>query len=497
MNVQPPIPEPLWSTLSQEAQAAVRAVVDSLRGRIAALEARGLQREARIRDLEAQVRDLQARLQLNSTNSSKPPSSDPIGLKRKPPAAPSPRNRGGQPGHPRAVRPLVPPEKLRSSTDCRPTACRRCGQALLGEDPTPLLHQVAHLPPIEPIVDQYRLHRLNCPDCGETTCATLPKGVPTGHFSPYTQAVLATLAGAYRLSKRQIQQLVGDLFGLTISTGMISKLERRSAAALAEPYQQLADSVHQAEVVNIDETGWREDRRKAWLWVAVTAMATVFIIARNRSARVAQGLLGAKEDQVVGSDRFSAYNWLPTYWRQICWGHLRRDFQAMIDRGGAGEAIGRRLLGLSDRLFAWWHPARDGTLEASVARDQILRLRPPVRRALADGSGCGCARTAGTCAEILRVEEGLWNFVWFPGVEPTNNAPERALRHAVIWRRISGGTDSASGSRFVERMLTVVATCRQQGRPVLDYLTSCFEADLEGHAIPSLLPVTPAEIKAA
>jgi transposase len=209
----------------------------------------------RIAELEQRVADLEARLQLNSTNSSKPPSSDPIGLKRKPPAPPTGRKSGGQPGHARAQRPLVPPEKLRSSTDCRPAICRRCAHPLTGDDPGPLIHQVADLPRVEPIVDEYRLHRLSCPGCGTTTCGTLPEGVPTGHFSPYTQAVLATLAGAYRLSKRQIQQLTADLFGLTISTGMISKLEKQSATALAEPYHELARSVLEAEAVNIDETG--------------------------------------------------------------------------------------------------------------------------------------------------------------------------------------------------------------------------------------------------
>jgi transposase len=493
MNRQTPISEPLWSTVPPEAQAALQDAWDSLQAQIAQVPAL----QARIAELEAKVRDLQARLQLNSTNSSKPPSSDPIGLKRKPPVPPSSRRRGGQPGHPKAFRPLVPPEKLRSSRDCKPTSCRRCGHALHGEDPNPLIHQVAELPKIEPIVDEYRLHRLACPDCGETTCGPLPEGVPTVRFGPYLQAVLATLAGAYRLSKRQIQQLAGDVFGLSISTGMISKLERNSAAALAAPYEEMAAAVHQAEVVNIDETGWREDRRKAWLWVTVTAMVTVFTIAARRSGEVARALLGDKEDQVVGSDRFSAYNWIRAFWRQVCWGHLRRDFQAMIDRGGPAAAIGRRLMRLSDRIFGFWHRARDGTWERSAMREEILRWRPAVRSALEEGSVCECATTAGVCAEILRVEEGLWNFVWFPGVEPTNNAPERALRHAVIWRRISGGTASTDGSRFVERMLSVVATCRQQGRNVLDYLTACFEAHRKGHAIPSLLPAAQAEVKVA
>ena len=183
-----PIPESLWNTMPPDAQAALMAVFESLRSRIA--------------ELEQRVADLDARLKLNSTNSSKPPSSDPIGLKRKPPAPPTGRKSGGQPGHVRARRSLVPPEKLRSSTDCRPGICRRCAHPLVGDDPEPLIHQVADLPRIELFVDEYRLHRLSCPGCGATTCGTLPEGVPTGHFSPYTQAVLATLAGAYRLSKR-------------------------------------------------------------------------------------------------------------------------------------------------------------------------------------------------------------------------------------------------------------------------------------------------------
>jgi transposase len=478
-----PIPDELWAKVPPEAQAARAAVF--------------LAMQQRVYELEARVRDLEARLQLNSTNSSKPPSSDPIGMKRKPPAPPSGKQRGGQPGHRKFRRSLVPPEKLRATVHCKPTTCRRCGQGLSGDDPEPLIHQVAELPKIEPIVDEYRLHRLICPACGETTCGTLPPGVPTGCFGPYLQAVLAMLAGAYRLSKRQIQQVAADLFTLSISTGMIPKLQRQSAAALEAPYNELATAVHQAEVANIDETSWRENRCKVWLWATVTHLFTVFTIAQNRSGEVARALLGSQDDQVVGSDRFSAYDWIMARWRQVCWAHLRRDFQAMIDRGGDGEKIGRRLLSSSNRLFRHWHRVRDGTLQWGAFQERINRLRREVKQALQEGARCTCAKTAATCFEILKVEEGLWTFARVQGVEPTNNAVERALRHAVIWRRISGGTDSVQGSRFVERMLTVVATCRQQGRNVLDYLTACFEADCRGQALPSLLPVTTAETKVA
>jgi transposase len=474
MILQPPIPEPLWNTVPPEAQIAILAVLDSLKGRIA--------------ELEQRVRDLEARLKLDSTNSSKPPSSDPIGFKRKPPARPSGRNRGGQLGHRRALRRLVPPQELRSITDCRPTDCRRCGHALAGDDPAPLVHQVAELPTIEPMVDEYRLHRLGCPKCGATTCANLPAGVPRGCFGPYLQAVLSTLAGGYRLSKRQVQQIAGDLFSLSIATGMVSKLERQSAAVLEAPYHEVALDVHDAPAASIDDTSWREDRRKAQLWVVVTALTTVFTIAAKRSAAVAKALLGSKPNQVVTSDRHSSLEWIDPAWRQICWSHLERDFQAMIDRGGAGEATGRALLRLSQRLFRWWHRLRDGAIDRQRFQTIAARLRREVKAALEGGLVCGCAKTAATCFEILKVEEGLWTFARVEGIEPTNNASERALRHAVIWRRISGGTDSADGSRFVERMLTVVATCRQQRRNVLEYLSSCFEAHLRGQRVPSLLP---------
>ncbi len=478
-----PIPEELWAKVPPDAQAAIAAVFLAMR--------------QRIEELETRVRDLEARLKLNSTNSSRPPSSDPIGMKRKPPAPPSGKKRGGQPGHRQARRLLVPPEKVRETFDCKPTACRRCGQDLAGDDPQPLIHQVAELPRIEPLVDEYRLHRLSCPVCRATTCGALPAGVPTGCFGPYLQAVLAMFAGSYRLSKRQIRQLAADLLGLSISTGMISKLERRSAAVLEAPYHELAIAVHHAEVTNIDETSWRERLRKVWLWAVVTPAFTVFTVAKNRSGEVAQALLGSEDGQVVGSDRFSAYDWILARWRQVCWAHLRRDFQAMIDRGGDGEETGRRLLSLSNRLFRHWHRVRDGTVEWEVFQKRMSRLRREVKGVLQEGSRGSCAKTAATCFEILKVEEGLWTFARVEGVEPTNNAVERALRHAVLWRRLSGGTDSPDGSRFVERMLTVVATCRQQGRNVLDYLSTCFEADGRGQAIPSLLPTATAEIEAA
>jgi transposase len=467
MTDRPPLPQHIWSTLPPEAQAAVSAVILSLEQRIA---------------------DLEERVNKNSTNSSKPPSSDPPSVKRRPPSPASGKRRGGQPGHARHARPLVPPEQVRQVLECKPSQCRWCGDALAGDDPEPLRHQVAELPPVVPVVDEYRLHRLTCPRCRTSTCATLPPGVPTGAFGPRLRAVLSVLAGAYRLGKRPIRRPAFDLLGLSISAGMICRLERQAAAELRAPVEELREHVRDAAVTHIDETSWCQGRDKAWLWGAVTRLATVFTIAPSRGADVARAMLGTGRRKVVISDRFKSYGWVKR--RQFCWAHLDRDFQAMVDRGGEAAEVGRRLLGHSERLFGWWHRVRDGTMARPTLRCYVDFMRHSFRADLHRGLGCGCARTAGTCRELLAGETHLWTFVRVEGVEPTNNDAERALRHGVIYRKLSGGTDSESGSRFVERMLSVVATCRQQDINVLGYLTRCYQAHLDGEPAPSLLPST-------
>lgn len=477
------IPQHIWGSFSDEARVIVGTVIDGL--------------EKRLVEAERQIQELRARLDQNSTNSSKPPSTDPIGVKRKPPAPPSRKRRGGQKGHPRRMRALVPPERVASVTDCKPSECRRCGHALSGEDAEPTRHQVAELPPIEPEVHEYRLHRLCCPHCHTATSATLPEGVPRTAFGPRLHAVLSVLTGAYRLSKRQVVQLGSDLLGLTISVGMIAKLERITAEVLERPVAELAEAVKSAGAANIDETGWREDGRKAWLWVVVTSLGIVFRIVRSRAGAVAADLLGEEPKPIVISDRFPGYEWIERKSRQVCWAHLRRDFQAMIDRDAGGAEVGRQLLWQSNKLFESWHKVRDGTIQRSTFHQTVSWLRPMARSSLERGSRCPCAKTAATCGELLRLWDCLWTFTRIDGVEPTNNAAERALRHAVIWRRISGGTDSEGGSRFVERMLSTVATCRQQGRDALGYLTECHRARLTGLRLPSLLPATSAAEGAA
>lgn len=470
MPQEPPIPKELWDLIPAAAQVALLALLGNLQSELA--------------DLRQQVADLTARLGQNSQNSSKPPSSDAPAIKRRPPREPSGRRRGAQPGHELHRRPLLPPDE---EIPRKPTACRRCGEALAGSDPQPLRHQVIELPPIKPLVTEYQLHRLPCPRCGTFTCATLPDGVPVGQQGPRLQATLAVLTGAYRLSKDQAETLCADLFSIPICSGTICQLEQHTAAGLAPVVEELRQHI-KTEHANMDETGWRQEGKRAWLWVAVTALVTVFHIARSRGGAVARSLLGPGLHWVVTSDRFSAYQWLSLRRRQLCWAHLRRDFQAMIDRHNTGSAIGTELLLFSDDVFYWWYRVRDGTLRRSSLRAYIASQRPWLRALLQEGAVCGCAKTAGACRELLKLEPALWTFVRVEGVEPTNNAAERALRHAVLWRKSSYGTASVKGSRYVAHILTVVATCRQQGRNVLEFVTACCQAHLQGQVPPSLLP---------
>src|SRR3954447_18734369 len=244
MTGRPPLSQDLWDTLSPEAQAAVSGLVQSFEVRIA---------------------DLEERINKNSTNSSKPPSSDPPSVKRRPPAPASGRKRGGQPGHHRQARRLVPPEQLRQVIDCKPPECRWCRTALAGDDPEPIRHQVAEVPLVLPVVDEYRLHRLVCPRCRTSTCATLLPGVPHGAFGPRLRAILSVLVGGYRLGKRPVRQLVFDLLGLTISTGTIARLQRKAAEELEAPVEERRQYVREAAVAHIDETSWWQGREKMWL----------------------------------------------------------------------------------------------------------------------------------------------------------------------------------------------------------------------------------------
>jgi transposase len=453
-------------------------------------------RDARIAELEAQLKaalariaELEAQLGRTSRNSSKPPSSDGPGVKREA-KAPTGRKPGGQKGHKGNKRQLLPAEKVDKTVPLHPEACSRCEGALVKklEGPAPWRHQVVEMPPVKPHVTEYQQHCGWCEGCQCFTQAQLPEGVPRGAFGPRLMALVALLAGQYRLSKRLVQQLLGDVLGVEVALGSISKLEAQVSEALAAAVEQAREHVREQRVAHLDETSWREARQKAWLWVAVTAWVTVFQIATNRGAAVARDILGEDWVGFLVTDRWSGYGWADKGLRQVCWSHLLRDFQGFVDRGGEGKPLGEALLAQAHQMFGWWHRVKDGTLKRGTFERRMRGVEAEVVRLLEEASECSSPKTAGMAREILKLEAALFTFVDVEGLEPTNNAAERALRPAVLWRKGSWGTHSPEGSRFVERMLTVVATLKQQQRHVLEYLTASCEALLRAQPGPSLLP---------
>jgi transposase len=383
----------------------------------------------------------------------------------------------------------VDPKNVRN---VKPVKCKRCGTRLAGEDdPNPYRHQVVEVPEPKPEVHEWRLHACECGNCGETTRADLPADVDPGGFGPRLVATIALLAGAYRMSKRLTVALLANLYGIPISLGSITACERIASKAVAEPVKAAQEYIKKHGVKHADESSWFEgiQRTKVWLWVASTHLVTVFLIRASRGGDVARELLGAVFGVLV-SDRWTGYNWWPLAWRQVCWAHIKRHFQAFVDsQDPEAQSAGRSLLKHEKHLFKLWHRVRDGTLRRSSFRKYVEPIRRKIRKLLERGEQCLHEKTAGTCRELLEVEEAMWTFVRLEGVEPTNNTGERAIRPGVILRKLTFGTHSAEGSRFVERMLSVVHTLKQQNRNALAFVTECVKTHMAGQtSTASLLP---------
>jgi transposase len=451
----------------------------------------------RIAQLEQTVRDLEARLGQNASNSSLPPSANP-------PDAPSPvvkkptgKKTGGQPGHPGQSRLRLPPERVQHTIALIPSHCERCHTPLSAQpgpdDPQPSWHQFAELPRLAAVVTEFQGHARTCCCCGHVTRERIPAAIRAHTFGPRLAATLGYLSGSQHLTQRGLEETSETLFEVPVSLGSVNTLQEELSQALQPPHQEIAQVVRQAEVKNVDETGWKEAGQRRWLWTAVTASAVYLLVQVGRGAKALRGLLGETIRGVVVSDRWTAYQILGLSQRQICWAHLKRDFQAMVDRGGESARVGEALLCFSQDVFTWWYRVRDGTpqpLSRATFQKYVSELRPHFRATLEEGARCGCAKTEGMCREILKVEKALWTFVRLKGIEPTNNAAERALRPAVLRRKRSFGNHSEAGCQYVSRLLSVVQTLRLQGRSVLNYLQAALEAQRHGLPTPKLFPIT-------
>jgi transposase len=449
--------------------------------------------EKRIADLE---RQLAGRMK-DSTNSSKPPSSDgPAAARRlKPARCRGRRKPGGQPGHPGRHRELVPPERVDQIIPLLPSECRHCGQPLpqrieqvstVGEVHR---YQVSELPPLQAQILEYQCHKVACPHCGQANRAELPAEVQTSLFGPRLAGLIAYLTVGLRIPRRGVEQLLETALGIEISLGSTQKLVEETSEALAATCQELEQQLPREPVLNSDETGWRSMGERRWLWALVAGSFVFFTVAASRSSKVLIHLLGTVFPGVLCSDRFGAYLKYHKGRAQFCWAHVKRDLLGILEfaRTTDAERFSRNALALTARLFRLWHRFRGGGFD----RAGLIHRSMPLQKCF---FGL-CEQHLDSKDEEVRVLasalfqhcDRLFAFIEYPGVEPTNNSAERALRHAVIWRKGSFGNQSSAGEVATARLLTVARTCVIQRRNTLEFLSDSVRRHRAGQPALSLL----------
>ena len=445
--------------------------------------------DRRIVQLEARVEKLERQLAKNSGNSSRPPSSDP------PRRAPehgkdrSGRKPGGQPGHEGHGRPLLPAWAVDDLIDHWPGRCK-CGHSFseservaVGE---PARHQVEELPAIAVRVLEHRCQRVRCPGCGARRTGQLPRQVAASHLGPRLQAAIATLSVRNRVSRRDSVELVEELFQARLSTGTVDAVLGRVGDALAEPHQDLLHAVRASGRLNVDETGWRLQGSQRSLWGAFTDELAFFKVAPDRHEDHAKMLL-ADTKAIITSDRWWAYSHLPLARRQVCWAHLRRDFTAHAEGLAVEKEFGQLGLHVCERLFWAWEVFQHTSDQRGLKR-QIATLRGELKPALKRFAGKSPRNKycRGMARNLLKLWPALWTFAAVPGVAPTNNHAERSLRGAVIYRKLSLGSQSEEGEQRVARLLSASITCRLQRRSLHAYLIDLLSAHARGDPVPLL-----------
>lgn len=480
---------------------------------LCARDAELAQARASIAALEARLARLEELLKRTSANSSMPPSKNPphvkVGRKSKPTGKPP----GGQKGHDPHLFAAVEPDDLTATVACPPASrCDYCAADLadaplvLGEPASPFYQ--FELPDLKLDVTAFVRPRRQCDHCNHLTVAPLPAGVGPSPFGPGLVAFIATLTVGYRLGRRPVSNLLADLFGRRISIGAIQSALELASEAIADAVAALKDAIERSPVANADETGWRDQSgfakgKRCWLWIARTATDTLFAIAPGRDVAGSLRVLGEKFAGYLTCDRWRPYESRFADHRQLCWAHIDREAVAAVDRGRIlAKRTDAKLVFRGDQLVAWgtafgaqidtmykyWHAFKDGTLSRAGLRGAITSIRPTMSRLLSEGARLDDGQVAGTCRDLLRQFKCLWAFVTVEGVEPTNNAAERELRHAVILRGLMLSTKSEAGRDLLARLMSVLATCKKQGREVLAYLKLALECHALGIPPPLLIP---------
>ena len=455
--------------------------------RIDELEAQLAARDARIDELTQLVLTLKEQLDKNSSNSSKPPSSDSpadraerAGKKTK-----SGKKRGGQPGHSGSTRELVPPEQVSQFENLFPSQCENCWAALpQTPDPSAQLFQTIELPKPKPHITQWAQHGVVCPCCNFKTWASTAR-IPASPFGPHLSSLVGLVTGVYHLGRRKAVSFLSDVVGVEMSLGAVSAIEARVSEAVKPAVDEAWTKVEQAPVKHTDGTSWFQGGVMCSLWTIATTMATVFKILANGQATTLAPLFGQKLGILV-SDRATALKFWAMERRQICWAHLLRKTVSFSERDGPAGTYGRELLGYITIIFSHWYELKAGKLSREQFRELMAPVRKQVEALLERAVGAELPHVSGSCADILAHRTALWTFVDRDDVEPTNNHAERELRAFVLWRKRSFGTQSERGNLFAERLMTVAHTCRKQNKNVLEFLTACCTAARSGTAAPSL-----------
>jgi len=430
-----------------------------------------------VRMLLARIDELEAKLNKNSKNSSKPPSAThPHAKPESPKKKTSKRKRGGQPGHDKFQRELIPTGKCTETITRKPTACRDCGKTLKGLDKNPLRKQV-HDVVITPVVTEYQLHRLKC-ECGVSTCGEMPEDV-IGETGPMLATVLVLLTSWFRVSRRKAALFSSEICNVPCSPGHVSQLEARATAALKDNYEELATALPEQPNLSIDETPFKRGRLKTWLWTFVASSFTLFVVRPTRKAIVLCETIGDEFTGSINCDRAKMYFQHDSL--QWCWAHLKRDFQKLIDSNDNQlKRLGHDLMRETRKLFAEYARCRDGTIKHATLKRNLSPVCKKVEEYLLRGIGTAAS---GTCKELFDHKDHLWTFLDDPSVEPTNNAAERSLRHGVIWRKLSFGTQSERGDRYVETMLTIIETCRQQNRSIVEFVKHAIQNQTQSKCV--------------
>lgn len=441
--------------------------------------------------LRALVEGLQDKIRENSSNSSKPPSSDSpsqrLKNREKRRRKGGGRKRGGQAGHKGHSRKLVSKDDVDFFEAYYPAECENCWQPLPEVDcDDPSRHQVTELTGKGGVkITEHQCHSVACLGCGHVTWADGDK-VPSSAFGPRLCSTIVMLTGVFHLSRRQVETLLIEVFGIKISLGSISNIERRISDLLAPAYEEAKKNADQADVKHTDGTSWRQAGTSLQLWTVATAAVTVFTIVADGSAATLRRLFGRIKGVLV-SDRAKAINFWAMKRRQICWSHLLRKFISFSERDGPAGKIGKKLVEYTCVMFESHRSMLEGTISRRVFRERMAPLRVLLEALLQEAVDAEIKRFSGSCRDMLEHREALWTFVDRADVEPTNNHAERELRAFVLWRRKSFGTQSDRGNRFAERIMTVVHSLRKQRRPVLTYLTALATTAAGDEAAPALL----------